>query len=47
MLFYLVAYGAMTLGAFGVLALLNCTGSRSNASTTWPAWARRIPGLAL
>src|SRR5262249_5956669 len=27
-LFYLAAYGAMTLGAFGVLAVLNTTGRR-------------------
>ena len=42
-LFYLVAYGAMTIGAFAVLSYLRTPSARSRRWTTWPAWAAAIP----
>jgi NADH-quinone oxidoreductase subunit N len=44
-LFYLVAYGAMTLGAFGVLALLNSTGRRVERVDDLAGLARTHPGI--
>jgi NADH-quinone oxidoreductase subunit N len=46
-LVYLVAYGAMTLGTFGVLALLNSTGRRVERVDDLAGLARTHPGLAL
>jgi NADH-quinone oxidoreductase subunit N len=46
-LFYLVAYGAMTVGAFGVLAVLNTTGRRVERIDDLGGLGRTHPGLAL
>jgi NADH-quinone oxidoreductase subunit N len=46
-LFYLVAYGAMTLGAFGVIALLNSTGRRIETVDDLAGLGRSHAGLAI
>lgn len=46
-LFYLTAYAAMTLGAFGVLAYLNSTGVRVERVDDLAGLAKTHPGLAL
>jgi NADH-quinone oxidoreductase subunit N len=46
-LFYLVAYGAMTLGAFGVIALLNTGGRRVETVDDLAGLGRTHPGVAL
>lgn len=46
-LFYLVAYSAMTLGVFGILAILNSTGIRVERVDDLAGLARTHPGLAL
>jgi NADH-quinone oxidoreductase subunit N len=46
-LFYLVAYGAMTLGAFGVLSLLNSAGRRVETVDDLAGLGRSHPRLAL
>jgi NADH-quinone oxidoreductase subunit N len=45
--FYLVAYGAMTLGAFGVLQYLNSCGRRAETMDDLAGLSRTRPGLAL
>ena len=45
--FYLVAYGAMTLGAFGVLLYLNSCGRRAETVDDLAGLARSRPGTAL
>jgi NADH-quinone oxidoreductase subunit N len=47
LLFYVAAYGAMTLGAFGVIALLNSTGKTVQRVDDLAGLARTQPGLAL
>jgi NADH-quinone oxidoreductase subunit N len=46
-LYYLVAYGAMTLGAFGVIALLNTGGRRIETVDDLGGLSRTHPGVAL
>jgi NADH-quinone oxidoreductase subunit N len=46
-LFYLVAYGAMTLGAFGVVALLNVNGRRVERIDDLSGLGQSHAGLAL
>jgi NADH-quinone oxidoreductase subunit N len=46
-LFYLVAYGAMTLGAFGVIALLNTGGRRVESVDDLAGVGRSHPAIAL
>jgi NADH-quinone oxidoreductase subunit N len=46
-LFYLVAYAAMTLGAFGVIALLSSAGRRVETVDDFAGLSRTHPGLAL
>jgi NADH-quinone oxidoreductase subunit N len=46
-LFYLVAYGAMTLGAFGAIALLNTSGRRVETVDDLAGLGRSHPGVAL
>jgi NADH-quinone oxidoreductase subunit N len=46
-LFYLVAYGAMTLGAFGVLAMLSTADGRVERVDDLGGLSRSQPGLAL
>jgi NADH-quinone oxidoreductase subunit N len=46
-LFYLVAYGAMTLGAFGVLSLLNTAGRRVQSVDDLAGLSQTHPGLSL
>ncbi len=46
-LFYLVAYGAMTLGAFGVIALLNTGERRVETVDDLAGLGRTHPGMAL
>jgi NADH-quinone oxidoreductase subunit N len=46
-LFYLVAYSAMTLGAFGVIALLSSAGRRVETVDDLAGLSRTHPGLAL
>jgi NADH-quinone oxidoreductase subunit N len=46
-LFYLIAYAAMTLGAFGVLAVLNSGGRRVETVDDLAGLGRSHPGLAL
>jgi NADH-quinone oxidoreductase subunit N len=46
-LFYLVAYAAMTLGAFGILAVLNSTGRRAETVDDLAGLGRSHPRLAL
>lgn len=46
-IFYLIAYAAMTLGAFGVLALLNRTGRKYSRVDDLAGLGRTYPGLAL
>jgi NADH-quinone oxidoreductase subunit N len=46
-LFYLVAYAAMTLGAFGVIALLSTAGRRVESVDDLAGLSRTHPGLAL
>jgi NADH-quinone oxidoreductase subunit N len=46
-LFYLVAYGAMTVGAFGVLGLLNTAERRVERVDDLAGLGRSHPGLAL
>lgn len=46
-LFYLVAYGAMTLGAFGVIAFLNVGGRRMETVDDLAGLGRTHPGVAL
>jgi NADH-quinone oxidoreductase subunit N len=45
--FYLVAYGAMTLGAFGVLQYLHTCGRRAETMDDLAGLSRSRPGLAL
>jgi len=46
-LFYLAAYGAMTVGTFGVLAVLNGTGRRIERVDDLAGLGRTHPGLGL
>jgi NADH-quinone oxidoreductase subunit N len=46
-LFYLVAYGAMTLGVFGVFALLNTGGRRVETVDDLAGLGRSHPGVAV
>jgi NADH-quinone oxidoreductase subunit N len=46
-LFYLVAYGAMTVGAFGVIGLLGTAGRRVERVDDLAGLGRSHPGLAL
>jgi NADH-quinone oxidoreductase subunit N len=46
-LFYLVAYGAMTLGAFGVIALLSSNNRRVENVDDLAGLSRTHPGIAL
>jgi NADH-quinone oxidoreductase subunit N len=46
-LFYLVAYGAMTLGAFGVIALLNTSGRRVETVDDLAGLGRSHPAVAV
>lgn len=46
-LFYLVAYGAMTLGAFGVMSLLSTSGRRVQSVDDLAGLSQTHPGLAL
>jgi NADH-quinone oxidoreductase subunit N len=46
-LFYLVAYGAMTLGAFGVIAVLNSAGRRVETVDDLAGLGRSHPAVAL
>jgi NADH-quinone oxidoreductase subunit N len=46
-LFYLAAYGAMTVGTFGVLAVLNATGRRIERVDDLAGLGRTHPGLGL
>jgi NADH-quinone oxidoreductase subunit N len=45
--FYLVAYGAMTIGAFGVLHYLDTTGQRAATMDDLAGLSRTRPGMAL
>jgi NADH-quinone oxidoreductase subunit N len=45
--FYLVAYGAMTIGAFGILQYLNTRGQRAETMEDLAGLARSRPGVAL
>ncbi|HEY7308218.1 MAG TPA: NADH-quinone oxidoreductase subunit N [Gemmataceae bacterium] len=45
--FYLVAYGAMTTGAFGVLQYLNTRGQRAETVDDLAGLSRTRPGIAL
>jgi NADH-quinone oxidoreductase subunit N len=45
-LFYLVAYAAMILGAFGVVMLVSIQGEDRTSLTSYAGLARRSPGLA-
>ena len=45
--FYLVAYGAMTLGAFGVLQYLSTSGQRAETMDDLAGLRRSRPGMAL
>jgi len=47
MFFYLVAYGAMTIGAFGVLHYLDTTGQRAATMDDLAGLSRTRPGMAL
>lgn len=46
-LFYLVAYGSMTLGAFGVMSLLSTSGRRVQTVDDLAGLSRTHPGMAL
>jgi NADH-quinone oxidoreductase subunit N len=46
-LFYLVAYGAMTLGAFGVITLMSSTNRRVETVDDLAGLSRTHPGVAL
>ncbi len=46
-LFYLVAYGAMTIGAFGVISVLSTAGRRVERIDDLAGLGRSHPGLAL
>src|SRR5205814_8410119 len=46
-LFYLVAYAGMTLGAFGVLAVLNSAGRRVETVDDLAGLGRSHPGVAV
>ncbi len=45
--FYLVSYGAMTIGAFGVLQYLNTRGQRADTMDDLAGLGRSRPGMAL
>src|SRR5437879_953737 len=45
-MFYLVAYAAMTVGAFGIVMLVSARGEEQTSLDAYAGLARRSPGLA-
>jgi NADH-quinone oxidoreductase subunit N len=46
-MFYLVAYGAATLGAFAIVTMVRDTSGEATLLSSWVGLGRRSPGLAI